>query len=318
MTGSPWVSDDWEDQEQEQQSMPEFPAASDTGHDGPGADESTGTPLPFMDAEVADELAQEPLPPWFGLRWREIDPEHQVAAWNGLRRWVDWFVAEYRLSTAVVPSCWYLHPNITAELYAAMCMEYKVWEEQAPGLGPMMLWHAHLEMMTSRLRRMGEEAGCENSGGHKEPEAFAGRAAFELAYDEDAWLAHTATTRERETIARPTDGVQYLRAAVVNADGETVTTSNPVGMKARRAGEVTAGLTITSAAVDEIELQVAVTGGRDDVFVQWEESDDGASWHVLGENEAEHTTEETSKNNFHPSAETSTDTEDPDNTQKTT
>ena len=318
MTGSPWVSDDWEDQEQEQQSMPEFPAAADAGQEGAGTEQGAGTPLPFMDADVADELAQEPLPPWFGLRWREIDPEHQAAAWNGLRRWVDWFVAEYRLSTAVVPSCWYRHPNITAELYAAMCMEHKVWEEQAPGVQPMMLWHAHVEMMMARLRRMGDEAGCENSGAHKEPEAFAGRAAFELAYDESAWLAHTATTRERETIARPKEGVQYLRAAVVNADGETVTTSNPVGMKARRPGEVTAGLAITSAAVDEIELQVAVTGGRDDVFVQWEESGDGASWTVLGEGEAAQATEDTSKNDPHPSSETSTDTEDPDDTQKVT
>lgn len=301
---SPWVEDneptDWEG-----------PAAADD-------DGQTGTPLPYVDPEVAAELAGKGPPVWMGTRWREIEAEHQWEAWNTLRRWVDWFVDEYRLVTSVVPPCWYKHSDLTAELYAAMCMEYKVWEEQAPGLGPMMLWHAHLEMMTSRLRRMGEEAGCENSGGHKEPEAFAGRAAFELAYDEDAWLAHTATTRERETIARPTDGVQYLRAAVVNADGETVTTSNPVGMKARRAGEVTAGLTITSAAVDEIELQVAVTGGREDVFVQWEESDDGASWTVLGEGEVEKATEDTSKNDPHPSSETSTDTEDPDDTQKVT
>ena len=118
---SPWVEDDeltdWEG-----------PAAADD-------DGQTGTPLPYVDPEVAAELAGEGPPVWMGTRWREIKAEHQWEAWNTLRRWVDWFVAEYRLVTSVVPPCWYKHSDLTAELYAAMCMEYKVWDEQAPGLG---------------------------------------------------------------------------------------------------------------------------------------------------------------------------------------
>ena len=141
---SPWVEDDeltdWE-----------APAAADD-------DGQTGTPLPYVDPEVAAELAGEGPPVWMGTRWREIEAEHQWEAWNTLRRWVDWFVAEYRLVTSVVPPCWYKHSDLTAELYAAMCMEYKVWEEQAPGLGPMMMWHPHVEMLTARLRRMVDEA----------------------------------------------------------------------------------------------------------------------------------------------------------------
>lgn len=296
MTGSPWVDDDWDEETTDDgQTMPSFPSAADVRDGEADGEGATGTALPFLDSDVAAELAEEPLPPWFGVRWREIEPEHQVAAWNGLRRWVDWFVSEYRLPTSVVPACWFRHPNITAELYAAMCMEYKVWEEGAPGLGPMMLWHAHVEMLMGRLRRMGEEAGCVNSGVHKEPEGFGGRGAFELDYDESAWLTHASTTRERETIARPDQGVRYLRAAVVDTDGQTVATSNPVGMKALHAGEVTATLEIASAAVDEMELKVSVAGDRDDVFVQWEESTDGASWTVLGDEDAGQNTPNTTE-----------------------
>ena len=284
MTGSPWVSDDFDNEaEVGGESMPPF-AASGAEPDGP-EEQATGTPLPFLDSEVAAELAEEPLPPWFGVRWREIEPEHQSAAWNGLRRWVDWFVAEYCFETAVVPPCWYLHSNITAELYAAMCMEHKVWDEQVPGVGPMMLWHAHVDMLTGRLRRMTEAAACVNSGRHKEPEAFAGRAAFELDYDEDAWAQHAGTSREAETIQRPEQGVRYVRAAVMDAEGSVVATSNPVGMKAVQAGEVTASLSVASAAVDEMELKVAVTGDKQDVFVQWEESTDAVNWKILGDDE---------------------------------
>ena len=62
---------------------------------------------------------------WMGTRWREIEAEHQWDAWNTLRRWVGWFVTEYRLATGVVPPCWHKNSDVTAELYAAMCMEYR-------------------------------------------------------------------------------------------------------------------------------------------------------------------------------------------------
>ncbi|MCD0184894.1 hypothetical protein, partial [Micrococcus luteus] len=213
---SPWVEDDeltdWE-----------APAAADD-------DGQTGTPLPYVDPEVAAELAGEGPPVWMGTRWREIEAEHQWEAWNTLRRWVDWFVAEYRLVTSVVPRCWYKHSDLTAELYAAMCMEYKVWEEQAPGLGPMMMWHPHVEMMTARLRRMVDEAGCTKIGRHKDPEAYGNRGAYELDYDETNWTRWAATEREEELIERPTEGVKYVRAKVVDSDGNVLGHSAPVGL----------------------------------------------------------------------------------------
>ena len=163
-------------------------------------------------------------------------------------------------------ACWFLHSNITAELYAAMCMEYKVWEEQAPGLGPMMLWHAHVDMLVGRLRRMGEDAGCESSGAHREPEAFGERGAFELDYDESVWQAHTAGWRESETLARPGEGVRFVRAAVVDADGKTATVSNPVGMRACEAPELAARLAVVSGAADEMAVldDARDTGGGDE------------------------------------------------------
>src|SRR5699024_2770994 len=88
--------------------------------------QAAGTPLPYVDQEVAEELVGDGPPTWLGMRWREIPEADQPAAWNGLRAWVDWLIKEYRLPTAVVPPCWYKHPDITAELYAGMNMEYKV------------------------------------------------------------------------------------------------------------------------------------------------------------------------------------------------
>lgn len=262
---SPWVEDDeltdWEG-----------PA---TGDD----DGQTGTPLPYVDPEVAAELAGEGPPVWMGTRWREIEAEHQWEAWNTLRRWVDWFVAEYRLGTSVVPPCWYKHSDLTAELYAAMCMEYKVWEEQAPGLGPMMMWHPHVEMLTGRLRRMVDEAGCTKIGAHKEPEAYGALPAYTLDYDENDWLRWASTEREEELVDRPEEGVRYVRAKIVDGDGAQVGVSNAVGLgPTKRVEEVVAEVAVTSATPGSPRVAVTVASGRDDLGVEWEVSSDGAVW----------------------------------------
>ncbi|MCV7532387.1 MULTISPECIES: hypothetical protein [Micrococcus] len=262
---SPWVEDDeltdWEG-----------PAAAD-------ADGQTGTPLPYVDPEVAAELAGEGPPVWMGTRWREIEAEHQWQAWNTLRRWVDWFVAEYRLVTSVVPPCWYKHSDVTAELYAAMCMEHKVWEEQAPGLGPMMMWHPHVEMLIARLRRMVDEAGCAKIGAHKEPETYGDRPAFTLDYDEGDFTVWAGTTREHDTLERPTAGVQYVRARVVNADGEEIAVSSPVGLASRRTpGKVTVELVTTSSTPVDPSVRVAVSSTDPGLEVEWQTSPNGHDW----------------------------------------
>ncbi|SHL88372.1 hypothetical protein SAMN04487849_11731 [Micrococcus luteus] len=262
---SPWVEDDeptdWEG-----------PATADD-------DEQTGTPLPYVDPEVAAELAGEGPPVWMGTRWREIEAELQWEAWNTLRRWVDWFVAEYRLVTSVVPPCWYKHSDITAELYAAMCMEYKVWEEQAPGLGPMMMWHPHVEMLTARLRRMVDEAGCAKIGQHKEPEAYGNRAAFTLDYDEDDFTAWAGATREQATLERPKEGVRYIRARLHTAEGKEVAISNPVGLAARGTPlEATAVLETTSSTPDNPNVCVTVSNSPPGLQLKWQTSKNGRDW----------------------------------------
>lgn len=262
---SPWVEDDeltdWE-----------APAAADD-------DGQTGTPLPYVDPEIAAELAGEGPPVWMGTRWREIEAEHQWEAWNTLRRWVDWFVAEYRLVTSVVPPCWYKHSDLTAELYAAMCMEYKVWEEQAPGLGPMMMWHPHVEMLTARLRRMVDEAGCAKIGQHKEPEAYGDRPAFNLDYDEDDFTAWAATTCEQHALERPEAGVKYVRARVFNGDGEEIALSNPVGLASRRTSTgVTAELMMTSSTPLAPGLRLTVPSATPGLEVGWQTSVNGHDW----------------------------------------
>lgn len=266
--GSPWIEDN------EDEVWNETPADADGQTDGP-----TGTPLPYVDPAVAAELAQDGPPAWMGTRWREIEAEDQWEAWNTLRRWVDWFVAEYRLTTSVVPPCWYRHSDVTAELYGAMCMEYKVWEEQAPGLGPMMMWHPHVEMLTGRLRRMVDEAGCTKVGQHKEPEAFGHRPAFTLNYDEDDFTAWAGTTRLEKTLDRPVEGVVYVRAKVVNRDGITVGHSAPVGLGSVTAlGGLAPEVRVASSGPAEPCLAVSVPGGCHDFGVEWETSADGITW----------------------------------------
>src|SRR5699024_9896639 len=66
------------------------------------SDDQEGTPLPYLDPDIAAEWDEEDdeLPEWFGVRWRDIDVEHQGEAWVWLRRWVEWFADTYRLRRA--------------------------------------------------------------------------------------------------------------------------------------------------------------------------------------------------------------------------
>lgn len=274
---SPWVDDEDLDSEVE------VPEALESNHDhvAPG----TGTPLPHMDTEIAAELLAEGPPAWFGVRWREIAAEDQWDAWNGLRRWVDWLIHEYRISAQEILDCWYHHPDITAELYAAMCMEYKVWEEEAPGLSPMMMWHPNLQQMLYRVRAMTEKAGCANNGGHKEPTGYkAGVGAYERDYDETDWRVHASTIRRTELIERPESGVRYVRAKAVSPEGEQLAVSTPIGLRADSPlPEAHVGLEFGSMATGKAQLSATVIGTPDDAGLVWEQSTDGQSWNEITE-----------------------------------
>lgn len=149
--------DEWED--------PELEPDDEAAHEGANSDdddisalldELAGGDPPFENPAVAEGLASSGPPRWFGVRWREIAVEDRVDAWVGLRRWVDWLVAEFALPASVVPPCWFAHPQLVEELYAGMNMEYKAFEEQAPSMNPQMFWLPHLQQMTMRMRMMVE------------------------------------------------------------------------------------------------------------------------------------------------------------------
>lgn len=228
-------------------------------------DRPPGTPFDgYLDDEIAAELAGDPAPVWFGMRWRDIPTEHQTEAWNGLRRWVDWLIKEYRLTTSDVPPCWYRHTNIVAELYAGMCMEYKVWQEDEPGLGPTMFWHTNLQQIIMRLKMMVDDAGCTREGSHKEPVAYGDTPAHELAYNEDDWQQHVGTVKEQITIERPAHNVMYVRARIESDDNEPVAVSDPVGIKR-----------LSSPGQPELSVEHVSLHGRETVLeVRWEHHDE--------------------------------------------
>lgn len=268
MAGNAWLDDeddDWLEQ-------------------APGSEnEVPGSPMPELDPDIEAALAADGPPEWMGVRWRDIPAGQQWDAWNGLRRWVDWLIREYRLTTSDVPACWYRHPDLTAELYAAMCMEYKVWEEEAPGLAPMMMWHPNLAQMRTRLKEMTHEAGCVQNGRHKEPVAYSGTVgAYELDYNEDDWIEAASTIRTEKVIDRPEFGVKYVRAQAVDAEGTAHGSSDPLGLRARSVAEVgSVALSYTSATPGGAGLAVNIMGGPEDLSVMWQESTDGRTWTEL-------------------------------------
>lgn len=241
---------------------------------------AASTPLPYLDPEVAEELLGEGPPTWFGVRWRDIPEADQADAWNALREWVDWLVREYKLPTSVVPPCWYKHSDITAELYAAMCMEHKVWEEQEPGLSPMMFWHPNLQQMIHRLREAVTTAGCVSAGQHKEPMAVGSRA-FELDYDEADWQQHVNTATTTQQFERPERGVLYIRAGIVDPEGTMVTHSAPVGIKhAAPSDQPAVGIEYLSTNSKYNVLQAAWQHYSNDYELIWESSLDGETWEI--------------------------------------
>lgn len=275
-----WVSD--EDFEE----LDDWPEAfPNEGHEisrGPQVqdEQPPGTPLPeYMDEEIAAELAGKMAPVWLGTRWREIPAEQQADAWNGLRRWVDWLIKEYWLTTSEIPPCWYRHSNIVAELYAAMCMEYKVWEENEPGLGPTMFWHTNLQQIIMRLKAMVDDAGCVRDGKHKEPIAYGSGPAHELNYDETDWESHVETTVIRKEIDRPGDGVLYVRAGLVDSGGAIVARSKPVGVQHHHvAQKPQVGIEYVSTNGNHGVLKAQWEHYTDEHELIWETSINGHDW----------------------------------------
>lgn len=133
---------------------------------------------PFDDDEAADKLFgdltmdehREGPPGGLGdptYRWRELDHVSAPKAWKALSMWVSWFVATYRLTTSVVPDCWWRHPELVAELYALQKAELASFTPTDPGFGPLG-FHERLPLAIERLRLETRTIGCVGLQVHRE------------------------------------------------------------------------------------------------------------------------------------------------------
>lgn len=233
----------------------------------------TGGPNPFRDSRVAQAEAAGGPPAWLGTRWREIKPEDQREAWVYLRRWVDWLVNEYRLYESIVPRCWFRHTQLVEELYAAMCMEHKAWEEGAASLTPMMMWHPNLEAMKTRLATAVGELGQCGKGTHKAEERI------ELEYDEELWRRTAYGRRESTTVARPPSDQEphLVRARIYDDEGTEIKTDEKiVGVMPIQGAEHPSVLLrrdrTTATAESKIELEAEAIPRAKEVI--WEKAED--------------------------------------------
>ncbi len=131
----------------------------------------------FDDDEAADRLfgdlgpddsrqgpAGNPAEPTY--RWRDLDSTTAPKAWRALSGWVSWFVATYRLTTSVVPDCWWRHTEIVAELYALQKAELASYSAIDPGFGPLG-FHERLPLAIERLRVETRTIGCVGLQAHR-------------------------------------------------------------------------------------------------------------------------------------------------------
>lgn len=186
----------------------------DAWNDAAGS--SDGLPA-FIAADIEDELDDAGPPEWMGIRWRDIDITDRAEAWTVLRQWVDWFIREYNLNTSHLTPCWYEHADLTAELYAAMCAEYKAWDEGMPGLAPMTTWHPHVQALKARLADMVSNRQCNARKTH-----LADEPDLPFTYDQAAWV------RTKDGITTTTDlprgkTAHRWRPVTTAADGTTIT-----------------------------------------------------------------------------------------------
>lgn len=227
---------------------------------------------PYVDPGLMGLMEETAYPQWLGMRWREIPVELQQEAWVGLRRWVDWLIAEFKINKSVIPPCWFRHTEIVAELHAAMNLEYKAWEEGAPTVNPMWMWLPQLQAMIARLRVFGGELGDCLKGDHREPEVVT------RDYDEELWEQTVFTRTETKTLDRPAEEGEatFVRVRVVDDNGELVGESNLGGAGARRAARGDSVSVLTGDGVPggaDAVLTTRVEQVPEVVELVWEKAD---------------------------------------------
>lgn len=240
-----------------------------------------GTPLPYEDPALTAELAEDDTPEWLGMRWREIPVEDQPEAWVWLRRWVDWFTEEYRIPDAMIPACWFQHSDTRAELYAAMCLEHKVWEAQAPTVAAVVYWQSQLPSLYDRLRT-GSHAKCQNQGGHQDD-----KRSWVRAVDEDAWKRIMERRNASARFDRPSTGTRYVRAVLEDENGEKISHTKAIGLQSHSTDgdpDTTLKFSPSPGELDEV-VQLHVDQGQRIAALSWQHSADKEKWTDVTEGE---------------------------------
>lgn len=238
---------------------------------------------PYLDSGIVDEDDTQ-IPEWLGVRWREIELKDQREALIGLRRWVEWFTDTFTLRDQVVPDCWFRHPGIIEELYAAMCLEHMVWASGEPGVAATTMWHHYLPGIIDRLTRSTTDTGCTREHGHKHREPIIPQV------NEQDWEAALSTRTLHKTVEHPQEGARGVRAVVIDTDGAEAATSTPHGLAARTSNDkpvIAAKWGAATGWADE-DLMLVIEHAHNVSAVRWETSDDnGETWQELDTTEQE-------------------------------
>jgi hypothetical protein len=129
-----------------------------------GEFDDDGDPLALLFDELEPKTKCAATPTY---RWRDLDPETARTAWAELDLWVRWFVSTYRVSTSVVPDCWWRHAELVAELYALQRAEHASFGEPDSGFGPLG-FHERMSLAVERLRIHTKAIGCVGLQAHRE------------------------------------------------------------------------------------------------------------------------------------------------------
>lgn len=163
-----------------------------------GQFEEDGDPLALLFDELEPAARATTTPTY---RWRDLDPHTVRTAWLELDRWVRWFVSTYRLSSSVVPDCWWRHSELVAELYALQRAELASFGEADSGFGPLG-FHERIPLAVERLRTHTKAIGCVGLQAHRE---LSPRAMPEPGSEFLSWIAepHQVRTVSSDHVTSP-------------------------------------------------------------------------------------------------------------------
>lgn len=249
---------------------------NETAKDGP-EQAAEGTPLPPMNLDMIEQETEEGPPPWFGMRWTLIPPELKQEAWISLRNWVDQAITEYHLVRDVSP-CWHLHPDVVNELYAAMCAEYRVWEEGAPGVGPLTSFQAYIPGIKQRL----QESSAQHCIGDLKRLAEEGchwEAPKPLRYETNRWAATRDAIETKIEIQRPESSSWKVRAAA--GDEETTYSEGVTVLKQAVVNPQPPKVAIFARSIDE-EITLSATHNREDEL-SWQYTTGDNQWQDIAQ-----------------------------------